>query len=227
MLRMCRRFLLFALPLLLLVGCGTAVQTPQTTYVAASTPSTPTPTVTPDSSGISLAVPALPTPTATPTSVPTARPTSPPTSSPPPPSSGLTGQLEQQLFALINQERAAEGLSAYVLNGTLSAGARQHSVRMATSGCGLSHQCSGEPSPCQRVTNEGITWTSCGENVAYSSPNPTAWAGVQGVEQDMLNEQPPDDGHRLNLLSTSYHRVGVGIYIDAKGLVWITEDFAS
>ncbi len=223
MLRRCRHFLLFVLLLLMLTGCGVATQSPQTARVAVSTP---TLTATPGASNISLEVPALPTPTLTPTAHPTERPASPPINLPPAGTS-LTEQLEQQLFALINQDRAAQGLYAYMLNSTLSSGARQHSIRMATTGCGMSHQCPGEPDPCQRETDEGITWMSCGENIGYTSPDPTDWAGVQGIEQDMLNEKPPDDGHRLNLLSSSFHRVGVGIYIDASGIVWITEDFAN
>lgn len=170
------------------------------------------------------------TATATPKPTPTARPTARPTSSTR--SSGVSTsgtsvekQLQQQLFALINHDRADQGLYAYVLNSTMSNGALLHSEKMAA--CGMSHQCPGEAEPCQRVSNEGISWTSCGENVGYTSANPTKWAGVQKIEQNMLAEQPPDDGHRLNLLNSSYHRVGVGIYIDASGLVWITEDFAS
>lgn len=174
--------------------------------------------------------PIQPLSTASPTPKPRPTPTHPP-SQPPggssfPPGTSLTGQLEQQLFALINHDRSIEGLYPYVLNSTLSAGAFRHSVTMAGS-CGISHQCPGEPDPCTRVTDEGISWTSCGENVGYTGANPTYWGGVQMIEQEMLDEQPPDDGHRLNLLNTTYHRVGVGIYIDVRGLVWITEDFAS
>jgi uncharacterized protein YkwD len=168
--------------------------------------------------------------TATPRPTPTARPTARPTSSAQNNGSSLSltsleKQLQQQLFTLINQERASAGLFAYVLNSTMSGGALLHSKKMSS--CGLSHQCPGEANPCQRVSNEGISWTSCGENVAYTSANPTDWTGVKKIEQAMLDEQPPDDGHRLNLLNTSYHRVGVGIYIATSKLVWITEDFAS
>ena len=133
--------------------------------------------------------------------------------------------LAQQLFAHINQDRAAQGRPPYTLNATLSNGAYLHSVAMTQ--CGLTHACPNEPQPCQRVSNEGIQWTSCGENVGYSSPNPTPWGGVQIIEQSMLNEKPPETGHRDNLLSTAFHRIGIGITIDSKGLVWVTEDFAS
>lgn len=221
--------------LVLLAGCGLGIDPNQQGVSLNNALSTPT--VTPTQPPITvLQLPAQPTPT--PTTIP--RPVG--TRSPAPPANNGGGsngggsvptpapsgasQLEQQLFALINSERAAQGLSPYTLNATLSNGARRHSMVMSGS-CGMSHQCPGEPAPCTRETNEGISWTSCGENVGYSSPNPTDWAGVQGIEQDMLNEQPPNDGHRLNLLSSSFHRVGIGIVIGSNGYVWVTEDFAS
>lgn len=175
-----------------------------------------------------------PTPAATASATPSTTPSATPTAhvTPAAHSSGsgaLVGtsterQLQEQLFNLINQDRANQGLGPYTLNRTLSNGALLHSQAMSS--CGMSHQCPGEDEPCQRVSNEGVSWSSCGENVGYSSPNPTNWGGVQRIEQTMMGEQPPDDGHRQNLLSTSFNRVGIGIYIDAQGIVWVTEDFA-
>lgn len=173
----------------------------------------------------STAVPS-PTSSVVATRTPVARPTSPPPVTVPPGWTSVESQLQRQLFNLINRDRAAQGLPAYILNSTMSNGARQHDLRMAGS-CGMNHQCPGEPDPCQRISNEGISWMNCGENIGYSSPNPTLWGGVQQIDQAMINEQPPDDGHRRNLLSASFHRVGVGVYVDARGYVWITEDFAN
>jgi uncharacterized protein YkwD len=69
---------------------------------------------------------------------------------------------------------------------------------------------------------------ACGENAGYTSPTPDQWSAVKtNIEQGMLGEQPPNDGHRRNLLSTSYHRIGIGVYIDTKGLIWVTEDFTN
>ncbi len=139
-----------------------------------------------------------------------------------------TTQLAQHLFALINQDRAAQGLPAYTWNATLAQGARQHSKRMAQPQCGLSHQCPGEPDPCQRITNENIVWTECGENAGYTTPYPNGWAAIKhNIEQGMLNEQPPNDGHRKNLLSSTFHKIGIGIYIDARSTIWVTEDFTN
>ncbi len=132
--------------------------------------------------------------------------------------------VTQQLFNLINKDRAAEGKPAYNWNETLAGGARLHSWNMSK--CGMSHACAGEADACQRVLNEGIRYMTCGENIGYSSPSPDAWGAAQGIQKLMLAEKPPEDGHRRNLLSTDFHKVGVGIYVDNKGLVWITEDFS-
>jgi uncharacterized protein YkwD len=220
--RRARWYVSMVLLLVSLASCGPVSQNQQRARVSIATP---TPTTTASNSSASLNVPAQPVPTRTAT--PTPRPSN--NHAVPAQTGGSAGsgsQLEQQLFHLINQDRAAQGLYPYTLNSTLSNGARQHSQTMAD-GCGLQHQCPGEPDPCQRVTDEGVSWTSCGENIGYSSPDPTAWGGVQAIDQDMLDEQPPNDGHRQNLLSSSFHRVGIGIVIDSRGIVWVTEDFAS
>jgi uncharacterized protein YkwD len=41
----------------------------------------------------------------------------------------------------------------------------------------------------------------------------------------MLNEQPPDDGHRLNILSATFTHIGIAVYRDGSGTVWLTQDF--
>ena len=181
-------------------------------------------------------------PQTAPPTIPTPTPQTPPQTPTPPPSnaggtgnnSGSTGstntenQLAQQLFNQINSDRAAQGLPAYSWNATLARGAYQHNVTMTTTGCGLAHQCPNEPAPCQRITNEGITWMACGENIGYTSPYPDAWTAIkQNIEGGMLAEKPPDDGHRQNLLSSSFHQIGVAVLIDSKGTAWVTEDFTN
>jgi uncharacterized protein YkwD len=42
----------------------------------------------------------------------------------------------------------------------------------------------------------------------------------------MLNEKPPDDGHRRNILSSSFTHIGIAIHRDAPGTVCLTQDFS-
>lgn len=131
--------------------------------------------------------------------------------------------LEQQMFTLINHDRAVRGLPVYTWNATLAAGARKHSQLM-TSGCGLQHQCPGEPAPGTRITNEGVHWTSWGENIGYYGGDGNYSNDIQQIEKMMINEGP-SGYHYKNLMSTSFKQVGVGVSIDSKGYVWVTEDF--
>jgi uncharacterized protein YkwD len=171
---------------------------------------------------------------------PAPTPTVPVASAPVPPSNTGTGsggggtntekQLALQLFNQINSDRNTQGgLPAYTLNSTLSNGAYQHTVLMTTTNCASDlHQCPNEPPIGDRLTNEGINWMAACENVGNSSPRPDAWGALKTViEGGMLAEQPPDDGHRQCLLSTSYHQIGIGVLIDSQGVVWVTEDFTN
>jgi uncharacterized protein YkwD len=43
----------------------------------------------------------------------------------------------------------------------------------------------------------------------------------------MLAEQPPNDGHRQNILSRSFRFVGITVTRDSSGTVWMTQDFSN
>jgi len=77
--------------------------------------------------------------------------------------------LPAQLLALINKDRAAQGLPAYIENSTLSQSAYNHSSKMAAAG-----QPNTDTNASQRISSTGIQMTAWGENVGYSSSNPDA-----------------------------------------------------
>ena len=144
---------------------------------------------------------------------------------PPPPMTNEEIQLTQQLFALMNSDRAVRGLYPFTWNPTLAGGARLHSWNMFH--CGFSHTCPDGHTQCQRIADEGFAgYTDCGENIGYAGPFPTPYAGMHNIQESMVNE-PPTGWHRIHLLSTTLHRVGVGIYVDPQGYIWFTEDLVS
>ena len=126
--------------------------------------------------------------------------------------------------------RAQHGLPAYTLLSGLNRSAHKHNLVMEGS-CGMSHQCPGESSLGNRITAEGVHWTSCGENIGWSGPHPNTTSAIvsaaEGLTTSMYNETPPDDGHRLNLLSSSFHHIGIDAIRDSSGKVWLTQDFSS
>jgi uncharacterized protein YkwD len=134
------------------------------------------------------------------------------------------------VLAVINQARAAAGLPPLTITAGLDSSASAHNLRMA-GGCGLSHQCPAEPDLGARETAAGVNWSACGENLGEGGPvaDTTAATGQMAVTltQDMLNEQPPDDGHRRNILSTAFTHIGIAVYRDSSGTVWLTQDFSN
>jgi uncharacterized protein YkwD len=134
------------------------------------------------------------------------------------------------VLAFINEARAQAGLPAYIVSSGLQTSSGRHNQLMA-SGCGLSHQCPGEPSLGSRETAAGVSWTAAGENIGEGGPVADTTTAITAMAvtltQDMLNEKPPDDGHRLNLLSSTFSRIGIAIYRGSDGTVWMTQDFAN
>jgi uncharacterized protein YkwD len=160
--------------------------------------------------------------------VPTA--TAAPSSSATPGSAGAqAGSPADQVLTLINQARSAAGLPPLTVTAGLVASADAHNLRMA-GGCGLTHQCPGEPAIGDREMAAGVIWTAAGENIGEGGPVAASTAATAQMAvtltQDMLDEQPPDDGHRLNILSTAFTHIGIAVYRDSSGTVWLTQDFS-
>jgi uncharacterized protein YkwD len=148
----------------------------------------------------------------------------------PAPSAAQGGTAAAQVLALINQARATAGLPALTVTSGLQASSSAHNLLMA-GGCGLSHQCPGEAAIADRETAAGVHWTAAGENIGDGGPVADTSAAIAqmavGLTQSMLNEQPPNDGHRMNILSTSFTHIGIAVYRDGSGTVWLTQDFSN
>ncbi len=119
----------------------------------------------------------------------------------------------RQLFQLLNQARAQQGLKTLEWNDQLAAAALKHSQLMAQSRK-LSHDFPGEAKLMQRLANAGLRLDRSGENVAYD-------ATVQGAHEGLMHSPP----HRANILSPDYNAVGMAI-ISAGAMLYVTQDFA-
>jgi uncharacterized protein YkwD len=213
---------------------------PRTPGPAATSPITSDPAVpgspTMSPSGAASSHPAPPAsmaasvPPPTHSAAPPAKPTPTASASASQPAGGASSAAAAAVLGLINQARAQQGLPALAISSGLNTSSAAHTSAMA-GGCGLSHQCPGEPPLGTRLTNAGVHWTSAGENIGEGGPVTNTTAAITqmavNLTQSMLDEKPPDDGHRMNILSSSFHFVGITVFLDAKGTVWMTQDFSS
>ncbi|RAG82726.1 RNA polymerase subunit sigma-70 [Streptacidiphilus pinicola] len=201
-------------------GTTTAVASPSAD-VSASAMGSATPSARPSASHSA-------SPSVKPT--PTPAPTHSATQAPPPPPTSPDEAAAQQVLAVINQARAQQGLSPLTLSSGLDSSSGGHN-RVMASGCGLSHDCPGEPQLGDRETAAGVQWTSAGENIGTGGPVSNDTSGIAGMAvgltRSMLAEQPPNDGHRKNILSPDFHHIGIAVMRDSSGNVWLTQDFSN
>lgn len=115
----------------------------------------------------------------------------------------VDAQSEAVMLSLINRERKDIGLSPLTMDSPLQLVARGYAEEMLENGF-FSHDSRVDGSaPAQRADRKGISYGIIGENLAFA---PDVYLAHQG-----LMNSP---GHRANILSTDYHKVGIGI-IDA------------
>ncbi|MEV6341953.1 ricin-type beta-trefoil lectin domain protein [Actinoplanes sp. NPDC051851] len=139
------------------------------------------------------------------------------------------GTVIDQLLAHINAARTSAGLKALTLDENLSKASALHNQLMIN-GCGLEHQCSGEGDLGTRFSAQGVTFGGVGENIGYGSSgtdDAAILAAANGLTDGMLAEVAPDDGHKKNLLSSSFTRIGLSVIRADDGLTWMTQDFVS
>jgi uncharacterized protein YkwD len=119
----------------------------------------------------------------------------------------------EQLFALANQARAAQGVGPLQWDSALASAALGHCVRMAAEGP-ISHQYGGEPDLSQRAGRAGAHFSLVEENVAVGPY-------TDAIHQGWMHSP----GHRANLLNPQVDRIGVAV-VAAGGRLYAVADFA-
>lgn len=110
---------------------------------------------------------------------------------------------EDEMFSLLNKERSNRHLQYLVSDNNLKIVARNYAHQMFVYGF-FSHTSKVDGSTAlERASHDGILFQVIGENLAFA---PDVYLAHQGL----MNSK----GHRENILSTDYGRVGIGV-IDA------------
>lgn len=233
-------------------GCATTCQPEITPPSPVEPTATPVPTVEPTEAPVPTPAPtteptATPVPTPAPTAEPTATPaptpapTAEPTATPVPtpkvtatprpqhtetPSETevppftdedyTTGSItaqEENAFLLLNEDRAANGRAALELDPALCDLARLKSRDMFLNNY-FSHTSPTYGSAAQMLSSYGYAFTSVGENIAHH-------ATVEKAQAAFMSSS----GHRQNILGSQWTKVGIGVWEDSQGFVYVTQLF--
>jgi uncharacterized protein YkwD len=126
-----------------------------------------------------------------------------------------TSEMERDLLAAINRERATRNLPPLRLSDDIARVARFHSTEMAEGGI-LSHLSAAGKTFTERLVEASIAFAANGENVARSE------TFVADLIHRSFMESP---GHRENILNPEFDEVGIGIVRGAGKAYFVTEDF--
>lgn len=135
-----------------------------------------------------------------------------PAPEPAPAPEGLTAD-EALMLRLINEERVRSGLPAFEVDMRLVQTARVKSQDMITDNY-FSHDSARLGSPFDQIKAAGIRYMTAGENIAG---NPS----VEGAHRSLMNSP----GHRANILSQSFKRIGIGIMSGGRYGLMFTQQF--
>lgn len=116
---------------------------------------------------------------------------------------GGNGGIVGRMLELVNQQRGAAGVAPLSLNTQLMNSAQEHSQDMAAHNF-MDHPGSDGSSPFDRMRRAGYSFSEAGENVAAGQANP------EDAMSSWMNEQPPNDGHRRNILNPDFRDIGIG-----------------
>ena len=149
---------------------------------------------------------------------PTAAPTEKPAATQPPSmdedyNTNSVSAQEQIALKLLNNDRIANGLPALTMDPVLSELARIKSNDMRDNRY-FAHQSPTYGNASAMLKTFGYAFHAVGENIAHH-------ATVEKAQAAFMSS----DGHRRNILSSSWTKVGIGVSVDAQGYVYVTQLF--
>lgn len=123
-------------------------------------------------------------------------------------STGSTSSAAQAVLSQVNAARAQNGLSALTLDANMNRAANVRAAELAQS---FSHTRPNGSRGLTALSEAGVSYRAAGENIA---------AGQQ-TAQAVVSAWMNSSGHRANILSTKFSRMGVGQVTISGRTYWV------
>ena len=147
-------------------------------------------------------------PAAKPEQKPSDTPAAKPDSAPPQaPSGSAQSSFTAEVVKLVNAERVRYGLSALTVDTKVQQAAQ---VRAQETVQSFSHTRPSGASFSSALTEAGVSYTRAGENIAYGQATPQA----------VVSAWMDSEGHRANILSRNFTKIGVGYTLSGGAAYW-------
>lgn len=124
-------------------------------------------------------------------------------------------RLEEQMIEMVNKERIGQGLTVVTFDTKLRDVGRKHSEDMFLRGY-FSHYSPEGENVADRAAEASINYIVIGENLAYAPNLNLAHTGLMN-----------SPGHRANILSEDFNKIGIGIQDGGVYGLMITQVFSN
>ncbi len=118
----------------------------------------------------------------------------------------------EQVVALVNAERAKEGLSPLTVNTQVQSAAQIRAVECEQS---FSHTRPNGSNFATALKEQNVSYRRAGENIAWGQRSP------KEVVKAWMNSA----GHRANIMNPNFTQIGVGYYQNARGVNYWSQLF--
>lgn len=130
----------------------------------------------------------------------------------------VAARYEHMFFEEINRTRFERGLKPLVWNDDVAAIAKYHSLNMASQSF-FGHRDRLGNSVAERADAHGLRkWRMIGENLAYCN-------GFRDPVATTVEAWLESSGHRKNLLRKKWQETGIGVAMDQRGRIFVTQVF--
>lgn len=113
----------------------------------------------------------------------------------------------KQVVELVNKERNKNGLASLTMDSELN---RAAAVRAKETAQSFSHTRPNGSSCFTALDEIGYSYSSAGENIAMGQSSPS----------EVVNAWMNSEGHRANILNSSFTKIGVGCHSNGSTLYW-------
>lgn len=134
-------------------------------------------------------------------------------------SNAFLTQVQQEIFSIVNQERAKAGMQPLSYNSTMEKYAQIKSRDMGDNNY-FSHEDLSGNLITVKMKNDGVSYSAWGENIAYIGGNTSA----STLASQFMNNWMNSSGHRANILSSNFNSIGIGVY-KIGNKVYATQEF--
>ena len=143
-----------------------------------------------------------------------------------------TKAVEKSILYYTNRERRKEGLPSLDGDKSLISAARNHSRWMADTGY-FDHVGAKHSDPTDRVQKAGYSGVA-GENIWHmqsyngkglSYRESHRWGDPQTLGKVAVRVWMKSPGHRKNLLNSEWDDIGIGVAVNKKGMIYLTQNF--